>query len=89
MPLSKNDAERDMLNVTMHWYWFQMLTMRSSFALPVEQVKTPRSESQCALSAANARSTFAAVSNFARMACAGFLLITPLRSHLSFSGSST
>lgn len=32
MPVSKYDAERDMLNVTMHWYWFQMLTIRSSFS---------------------------------------------------------
>ena len=35
IPVSKNDAERDMLNVTMHWYGFQMLTIRSSFSLPV------------------------------------------------------
>ena len=27
-------AERLMLNVTMHWYWFQMLTIRSSFSSP-------------------------------------------------------
>ena len=26
--------ERLMLNVTMHWYWFQMLTIRSSFSSP-------------------------------------------------------
>ena len=32
IPVSKNDADRDMLNVTMHWYWFQMLTIRSSFS---------------------------------------------------------
>ena len=32
IPVSKYDAERDMLNVTMHWYWFQMLTIRSSFS---------------------------------------------------------
>ncbi len=30
IPVSKYDAERDMLNVTMHWYWFQTLTIRSS-----------------------------------------------------------
>ena len=32
IPVSKYEAERDMLNVTMHWYWFQMLTIRSSFS---------------------------------------------------------
>ena len=32
IPVSKYDAERDRLNVTMHWYWFQMLTIRSSFS---------------------------------------------------------
>ena len=34
MPVSKYEAERDMLNVTMHWYGFQMLTMRSSRSSP-------------------------------------------------------
>ena len=24
-----------MLNVTMHWYWFQTLTIRSSFSSPL------------------------------------------------------
>ena len=28
MPVSKYEALRDMLNVTMHWYGFQMLTIR-------------------------------------------------------------
>ena len=27
-----SEALRDMLKVTMHWYWFQMLTMRLSFS---------------------------------------------------------
>ena len=35
MPLSKKDAERDMLNVTMHWYWFHTFTMRSRRSLPL------------------------------------------------------
>ena len=34
IPVSKYEAERDMLNVTMHWYGFQMLTMRSSRGSP-------------------------------------------------------
>ena len=32
MPVSNRLAERDRLNVDMHWYWFQTLTMRSMFA---------------------------------------------------------
>ncbi len=32
IPDSKYEALRDMLKVTMHWYGFQMLTMRSSFS---------------------------------------------------------
>ena len=35
MPVSKYEAERDMLKVTMHWYGFQMLTMRSRRGSPV------------------------------------------------------
>ena len=35
MPDSKSDAERDMLKVTMHWYGFQMLTIRSTCSFPV------------------------------------------------------
>ena len=34
MPVSKYEAERDMLNVTMHWYGFQMLTVRFNFSSP-------------------------------------------------------
>ena len=29
MPLSKNEALRDILKVTMHWYWFQTFTILS------------------------------------------------------------
>ena len=34
MPVSKKEALRDMLKVTMHWYGFQMLTIRSSRSSP-------------------------------------------------------
>ena len=32
MPVSKYEAVRDMLKVTMHWYGFQMFTIRLSFS---------------------------------------------------------
>ena len=41
MPVSKYEALRDMLNVTMHWYGFQMLTMR--FELLVAATRARRS----------------------------------------------
>ena len=35
-----------MLKVTMHWYWFQMLTMRLTSSLPVSIWKELSSPSQ-------------------------------------------
>ena len=35
MPDSNMDAERDRLKVTMHWYGFQVLTIRSTCGSPV------------------------------------------------------
>ena len=41
MPASKKEALRDRLKVTMHWYWFQVFTMRSSFGSPESIEKLP------------------------------------------------
>ena len=38
MPVSKYEALRDMLKVTMHWYGFQMLIIRSTRGSPVSAV---------------------------------------------------
>ena len=57
MPDSKNDADRERLNVTMHWYAFQMLTMRSTCSFGVETCKPSSSSAQCARSTPNAAST--------------------------------
>ncbi len=68
MPVSKYEAERDMLYVTMHWYWFQMLTMRSSFSSVDSTVYEPSKWSQYALSLANSASAFSLVSKRASSA---------------------
>ena len=41
IPDSNSEAERDRLNVTMHWYAFQMLTIRSRCSLPVSTWSAP------------------------------------------------
>ena len=41
MPDSKSDAERERLNVIMHWYWFQTFTIRSTCSLGVDDPERP------------------------------------------------
>ena len=57
MPDSNMDAERDRLKVTMHWYGFQVLTIRSTCASPVATCRVPSRSSQAARSAARSSST--------------------------------
>src|SRR5450756_799144 len=59
MPDSKSDAERDKLKVTMHWYGFQTLTIRSTCSFPVWAWQIPRRSVQRARSASNASATTA------------------------------
>ena len=51
-----------MLNVTMHWYWFHMFTILSSFSSGLFREKMSSRLSQYVFSCAKAASTFSAVS---------------------------
>ena len=87
MPVSKNDAERDMLNVTMHWYWFQMLTIRSSFSSSDFTEYVDSRPVQCARSCSNAASVCSVVAKRPSSACARSLLMTWWASSAHFSSS--
>ena len=63
MPVSKYEALRDMLKVTMHWYAFQMLTIRFSFSSFDESSYKPSKPFQCSRSLASAAVTWAVVEN--------------------------
>ena len=89
MPVSKYEALRDMLNVTMHWYGFQTFTMRLSFSSFDESVYVERSLLQYSFSAASAFDTFSGVENSAISALARVLFTTPGFSHFSSLGFST
>ena len=56
IPDSKYDADRDMLNVIMHWYAFQMLTIRLVCSSGVATWRMPSVRSQYAHRSANAAS---------------------------------
>ncbi len=75
MPDSNNDAERDMLNVAMHWYAFQMFTMRLVWTSGVFTWKMPRSRSQCARRRSNAASASLALRYFAMTGLTSSLLM--------------
>ena len=60
-PLSKNEAEREKLNVIMHWYWFQMFTMRFSRSSSDVSTYLSRRLSHIAFSSAKAASTASTV----------------------------
>ena len=87
IPVSKNDAERDMLNVTMHWYWFQMLTIRSSFSSSDFTEYVDSRPVQCARSCSNAASVCSVVAKRPSSACARSLLMTWWASSAHFSSS--
>src|ERR1035437_7265604 len=72
----------------MHWYWFQMLTMRFNLSSPDSTVYEPSRWSQYALSVANSASVASVVAKRARSALAPVFLTTPGDAHLSSSAFS-
>ena len=60
----------------MHWYWFHIFTMRSSFSSSECTVNLESRFSQSVFNSSSAASTCASVWYFARSSSAGFLLIT-------------
>ncbi len=77
-----------MLKVTMHWYWFQILTMRFTLSLEDFTVYLDNNSFQYSFSDAKALSTSASVWYLASIASAGFLLMIPGASHFWSSGFS-
>ena len=61
----------------MHWYWFQMFTIRSTFSSPVSAVQPLSRSPQNFRSPSRALSKAAGEPNFSIMAWAFALLMTP------------
>ena len=72
----------------MHWYWFQVFTIRSSRASPEATWNFPRRLTHRARRAARAASTFASESNRACSAHARAVFTTPGADHFSARGFS-
>ena len=89
-PVSKYEAERDMLKVTMHWYGFQMLTMRSSRSSPRLDLVL-REHVRPVVAQLGERRVHLLGGREARRSSprAGSLLTTPGFSHFSSTGFST
>ena len=77
MPVSNRLAERDRLNVAMHWYWFQVLTMPLRVLVGAHHLEAAESSSsQRCPSPSNASST-AAVSATTSRGSPGPRLVSP------------
>ena len=66
MPDSKYDADRERLNVTMHWYAFHVFTMRSTCSFGVDTCNPSSSSDHRERRSPNAPSTTSA-SRYRRM----------------------